>query len=355
MVVLGSSMANAQTPAPAAPPPPPENVVPAAATLAAAPQAKISNGVVSAVVLLPTGANPFYRGTRFDHGGIVASLTYKGLEYYGLWFDATATNVRDYVFHEGKIVTSLNTGIMGPAEAFDVNEPPGWAEAGPDGRFLKIGVGMLRKPADGANYSSFRLYEVADPGRWTATPSRDAVAFTHTLSDTATGYGYIYRKTIRLVPGKPQMRIEHSLTNTGSKALATTMFNHNFLTLGGAPAREGFTVRVPYAIKSARPPKADAARIEGDKVVYLRSLVDGEAVSTALDGFGPTAADNLITVTSPSGAGYSVQGDQPLASAALWSIRSNVSAEPFVTLKAEPGQTVSWSSTYTYVAAAGGR
>lgn len=344
------SMASAQNPAATpAPAPPPENLRSAAEALAAAPKAIIGNGVLRAVLLLPEQPGSFYRGTRFDRGGIVASLTWGEQEYYGLWFDKTASNVRDFIFHAEGVIAGPNTAIVGPAEAFDPGGPASWASAAPGAGFLKIGVGILRKPTDGAGYSSFRTYEVIDPGVWRVRAFKDRVEFEHRLSDAATGYGYTYRKTIRLLPGRPKMRIEHSLTNTGAQPLTTTMFNHNFLTLGGAPAREGFTLETPYEIRSSRPPRAEAAVIEGRKVRYLRPIPDGQSVTAAIEGFGPTAADNRFTVTAPDGAGYSVEGDRPLAQLALWSIRTNVSVEPFVAIAARPGETTTWNSTYTYL------
>ncbi len=38
------------------------------------------------------------------------------------------------------------------------------------------------------------------------------------LPDT-NGYAYVYRKTVRLAKGKPVMVLEHSLKNTGRKAI----------------------------------------------------------------------------------------------------------------------------------------
>ena len=41
------------------------------------PQATISNGSVTAKLMLPDPEKGSYRGTRFDWSGIIASLTYK--------------------------------------------------------------------------------------------------------------------------------------------------------------------------------------------------------------------------------------------------------------------------------------
>ena len=58
----------------------------------------------------------------------------------------------------------------------------GYDEAKPGGTFLKIGVGILRKPDD-APYSAYRLYEIVDGGKWSVKKSKDAVEFTQELHD----------------------------------------------------------------------------------------------------------------------------------------------------------------------------
>jgi hypothetical protein len=347
LVVAGVPMSAAGQPAP------PTDMVSAQEALAAAPKVEITNGAIRATVLSPDPNRGFYRGTRFDWSGVISSLTYRGQEYYGLWFAKTAPNVRDFVFHEGEIVAGPNTATVGPAEAFDPDEAPGFKDAPPGGTFLKIGVGLLRKPADGAPYSSYRPYEFADGGTWKTTAAQDRVEFTHTLPKGEAGWGYVYRKTVRLGPGEAQMRIEHSLTNTGSRPLATTTFNHNFLTFGGEPTGPGLTVETPFALTPARPPRGDAAAISGNRLVYGRGLADRETMFAQLAGFGATAEDHRVRVTNAAGAGFTVTGDRPLSGFTVWSIRPTVSPEPFITLSAQPGETVTWTHTYTYAAPPG--
>lgn len=335
------------------PPAPPVDMVSSAAMLAAAPKARISNGVLRATILLPDPERGFYRGTRFDWSGVVASLTLGRQEFYGLWFDKVAPNVRDYVFHEGEVVRGPNTATLGPAEAFDPAEHPSFTAAAPGAGFLKIGVGILRKPTDGQPYSSYRTYEFVEPGVWTSRVLRDRVEFSHTLANAETGYGYVYRKVVRLAPGQPRMVIEHSLRNTGARPIATTTFNHNFVTFGGAPTGAGLSLETAFKPQALRPARGGAARIERQKVAYTRALPDGEVYSISLGGFGATAADNRFKVASATGASVTAAGDTPLSSFALWSIRPTVAAEPFVSLSAAPGETVRWSYTYTYAAPRG--
>ena len=51
------------------------------------PQADITNGVLKAKLYLPDTEQGYYRATRFDWAGVVASLEYKGHNFFGQWFD----------------------------------------------------------------------------------------------------------------------------------------------------------------------------------------------------------------------------------------------------------------------------
>jgi hypothetical protein len=68
--------------------PPPASSEPVGALLATAPAIIISNGKITARVARIDAARGFYNGTRFDQAGAVTSLTLKGREFYGPWFDA---------------------------------------------------------------------------------------------------------------------------------------------------------------------------------------------------------------------------------------------------------------------------
>src|SRR6201996_2299335 len=68
------------------------------------PQAKISNGQITAKVYLPDAKNGYYRSTRFDWSGAIYSLRYKGHDFYGPWFDQVDPTVINWVYQGSKIV-----------------------------------------------------------------------------------------------------------------------------------------------------------------------------------------------------------------------------------------------------------
>src|SRR5262245_44635251 len=214
------------------------------------PTSEITNGQIRALVYLPDAKNGYYPATRFDWSGVLYSLQYKGHEYYGRGFQKIDRTVDDFVYRGPDIVARPCTAIVGPVDEF---APLGWEEAKAGGIFVKIGVGVLRKP-DESKYDNYRLYEIVDSGKWTSKKGRGSIEFIQEVTDSSSGYGYIYRKAVRLVDGKPEMVLEHSLTNTGTRAIRTSVYNHNFLVLGGRPLGPGLVITVPFQIHTERPP-----------------------------------------------------------------------------------------------------
>jgi len=310
------------------------------------PEAQISNGQIRVRLYLPDAERGFYRSTRFDWSGMIASLEYQGHQYYGPWFTKSDPAVRDFVYKGADIIVSGQSGAMGPAEEFPGAQ--GYTTAKPGETFVKIGVGVLRKPDD-SNYSPYNAYEIVDSGKWSVKPQKDSVEFVQDVSDPKSGYGYVYTKTVRLTPGRPELVIEHSLRNTGRPPLQTKQYNHNFLTLDRATTGADFVISFPFQVQSPKPPEPKLAEIRGNQIVYLKTLEGEERVSCNIQGFGKEPKDYDVRVDNRrTGAGVRVTADRALSSMALWSIRSVISVEPFVDLPTEPGQTSTWKYTYTY-------
>ena len=312
------------------------------------PQAEITNGELRAKIYLPNARQGYYRGTRFDWSGVIAALEYKGHNYYGPWFSRIDSRVHDYQYEGGEIVASTCSGTLGPVDEFQTNHSAlGFDEAKVGGTFIKIGVGVLRK--DSGEYDFVKQYEIVDAGKWTVKTHRDSVEFTQELTDPTTGYGYIYRKTVRLVAGKPEMVLEHSLKNTGRRVIHTRVYNHNFLVLDHQPPGPDFSLTLPFQIHSPQPPNKDLAEIRGNQFVYLQTLANRDVVFAPLSGFSESPQDNEIRIENRRvGAGMLIRGNRPLSYMNLWSIRSVLAVEPFIAMTIEPGSEFNWEVSYQY-------
>jgi hypothetical protein len=320
----------------------------------ASPAGQISNGLVSVSFYLPDAEKGFYRGTRFDWSGIIYSLRYKGEEYYGSWYTRIDKSIHNNVQRvgpdgKGEVVTGIASSGLGPAEEFLTSDKAlGFDDAKPGETFLKIGVGVLRR-TDDKPYDRYRDYEIVDGGKWTTKILDDKVVFTQTLSNPESGYGYIYTKTVFLIPGKPMMRIEHQLLNTGVKTLASSVYDHNFFVTNNHHTGPDYVITTPYQMKISKTQGPDLFRIDGNRLLFSKLLSPMEMVVTWIAGFEPVAKDYSFRVENiRTGTGYSVQGDKPLAQIMLWAIFTNISLEAFIDLHAGQGKEERWAYEYTY-------
>ena len=302
-------------------------------TAADFPQAEISNARVRAKLYLPDAQNGYYRGTRFDWSGVISSLECEGHSYFGKWFE--------------RYDPKLHDAITGPVEEFFTNGAGlGYDEAKAGETFVKIGVGVLRKPNE-PRYSSFNTYEIVDSGKWNVKKGTDWIEFTHQLADK-TGYAYTYRKRVQLPKGEAQLVLEHSLKNTGRNPIATHTYNHNFFMLDDQPSGPDFVVKFPFNLRSTLDLKG-LAEVRGKELVYLQELQKGQSVFTNLEGHGMSAQDYDIRVENlKTGAGVRQTGDRPLSKVVFWSIRSNVSPEPYIEMKIDPGKEEKWRIQYEF-------
>lgn len=300
------------------------------------PQAEIANSRIRATLYLPDAQSGYYRGTRFDWSGVIASLEWSGHSYFGKWFER----------HDPKI----HDAITGPVDEFLTNDAGlGYDEAKPGESFVRIGVGAVRKP-DEPRYRRFETYEIVDSGKWTVEKGTDWIEFVHELRDTA-GYAYAYRKKIRLV--KDTLVLEHRLKNVGQKAIRTSVYNHNFYMLDGQPAGPDFVVRFPFAPRAARPLNA-VAETRGNDIVFLQELQPKQTVFTEVEGFGASARDHDIRVENrKTGAGVRQIGDRPISKLLFWSARTTVCPEAYIDLSVAPGKESSWRIVYEFYKAPG--
>ena len=299
------------------------------------PEAQISNGQIKAKLYLPDAQKGYYQATRFDWSGVISSLEYQGHNYFGVWFPKYDPKIHD--------------AITGPVEEFRTGESGlGYEEAKVGDTFIRIGVGLLKKPEE-PRFQQFKTYDIVDNGKWTVHTKPDSVEFIHEVTDKSSGYGYHYRKVVKLEKGKPQMTIEHSLKNTGTKPIETNVYNHGFFVIDGQPSGPDFSVTFPFEPQATQDLHG-LAETRGKTLTYLKELeAPRQSVFTEVKGYSEKVSDFDIRIENKKvGAGVRIQADKPLWKINFWSIRSTVCPEPFVNMKIEPGKTSTWKLTYDF-------
>jgi hypothetical protein len=299
------------------------------------PQAEISNGLIRAKLYLPDAADGYYRATRFDWSGVIASLEFQGHSYFGVWFRRYDPKIHD--------------AITGPVEEYRTGgvSALGYEEAKPGENFVRIGVGLVKKPEEAA-YQQFKTYDIADNGKWAVKTAAASVEFIQELADPVSGYAYVYRKVVRLAKNEPRLIIEHHLKNTGKKVIETNVYNHGFFVIDNQPSGPDFTVKFPFDLKAASSLNG-WAEVTGKELHYLKELPAGPQVHSELTGFGDSARDYDFRVENrKTGAGVHVTGDHPLWKIDFWSPRATICPEAYIEMKIEPGKESQWNLTYDF-------
>ena len=306
----------------------------AAPAYAQFPSADFHNEVIAAKVWLPDAEKGYYRGTRFDWSGAISSLKFAGHEYFGEWQTSDDPYLHDH--------------ITGPVEEYGTEvKGLGYDEAKSGGTFLRIGVGICEKP-DEEDYRWTKSYRVKDPGKWTIRKGASWIEMEQEALDDSSGYGYRLTKRLTLTPGKPELVIDHALTNLGRETIDTEVYNHNFFVIDKQPTGPDFSVEFPFQATADRDLEGYAS-VEGRRILYTKTIPEGESIIALISGFGEGAADHAFVIENRAvKAGVRMRGDKPLSKVQFWSPHTTLCPETFIRLHLEPGQSERWTLRYEF-------
>ncbi|MCW3090067.1 MAG: hypothetical protein JWP81_1136, partial [Ferruginibacter sp.] len=259
-------------------------------------------------------------------------LEYKGHSYFGQWFD--------------KYTPTSHDAIMGPVEDF---APVGYDEAKVGEGFLKIGIGIVSKPKE-PKYFFVNPYPIINPGIWKVKKKTNQVEFVQKLDDKE--YSYQYKKTVQLVKGKPEMVLLHTLKNTGKRTIETEVYDHNFFVLDKQLVGIGYIVKFPYQVTGEARGSGEFGKIQDKEIIFTKDLAKNDHLQyLALRGFSTSAKDYDFSVENHNtGAAVRVTSDQPVSRFAFWSAHVTICPEPYINIKVNPGEEISWKIFYDFYA-----
>jgi hypothetical protein len=293
---------------------------------------RLSDGRMQMFVAVP-GATGTYCGTRFSWAGIISEVTCGEHHLFGPW-------------QPGPLPLDAHDNVSGTAGEFGMGiagmpPPLGFDEAAPGGCFVKIGVGVLRRP-DAQPYKFSRAYELVDAPAWEVTGDNRRVEMRQRLAFS--GFGYDYTHTVELLPGGDGFVTRHRLTNTGDNPIDQCHYSHNFFVLDRQPVGPDYEVDFPFTPDPAFGAES-AAFVDGRCLGFRRPLQN--AVFAMLTGFSGGVADNRVSVRNRrTGLAVTVTGDRPIVRYHFFAAPGAVCPEPFVEIHAAPGETIAWEHRY---------
>ena len=296
-----------------------------------------------------------YRRTRFDWSGFVTQVTLDGRHTFCV--------PEDYDPQKG-------TGGIGLCGEFGNEKAIGYAEAAAGELFPKLGIGLLRKP-DNDTYKFMRDHEIVTP--FPIRIEQDETQTTFTVEPVeCNGYAIRTRKTLRAEGNR--LEISEQLENVGTKAIHTEEYYHNFIGIDGLPLGPDYRLRFPYEWKPEKIAEMYRSFLPGvlksitpgfvldfllrrmmdDRVLVLegKEVTFNEKPQKAFygrsSGFFKTEQPQWEIAQSASGVSLKEYDDFSPLRVAIWGTAHVVSAEVFIDLQANPGETLSWSRSYEF-------
>jgi hypothetical protein len=295
------------------------------------PKLELENSEISVSIYLPDPVHGYYRGARFDWSGMIEHVDTRHHRFY-----APLHTTHDPLRHDC---------VCGPAEEFAMSDPMGFDEAAPGESFLKVGVGLLKKNDD-SEYVFNGDYDIIRAGDWDIEYGPHRVDFFQDVVGER-GWAYRYLKTIRLVPGTPELIIAHRLENSGTKNINIDNYNHNFSLIDGLPygpdyrVEFPFTTTIPIGIN-------ERAWFRGNAIEVPKPLGDSSLWIPLFEGDGRADYNHAVVEHVPSGAAVEFTGDAPVTRMVFWAMERAACPEPFIRVQLAPGQPKEWSSTYQF-------
>lgn len=292
----------------------------------------LANGELELAVAVP-GAAGTYCGTRFSWAGVITDINWRGYHLFGPW-------------QPGPVPLDLHDNVSGTAGEFGMGmagmpPPLGFDAAAPGEGFVKIGVGVLRRP-DAQPYQFDGAYELVEAPAWQVEGGADRMEMRQRLEFG--GFGYDYTHTIELIPGASAFVTRHRLTNTGGKPIRQTHYSHNLLILDWQPVGPDCEIIFPFTPGPALGDDSDAV-LQGNRLGFRRPLQ--KAVFAMLTGFAGGVADNQVTVRNRrTGLAVRVTGDRPIVRYHFFATPGAVCPELFVEINAAPGEMIGWEHRY---------
>ncbi len=255
-------------------------------------------------------------GPRFDRTAVVRSVSLDGVEFLGPWGLPDEFGL-------------YSDGVLG------------YEQAAVGEGFIKIGVGRLIRDTE-AGYHFAHPFPV-DRVFPIEVTAGDEVLTVVQQSEGEGPWQYRYVKSYRLT-GSHGLEIHYKLSNTGSPAWTFEHYNHHWFRVADVLVGPSYRVvtgfELPIAPTSLQP-GAFSLEIPGP-------LAPGEAHYYASELAEVTAHTNHFELQVSGTAAVRYQGSFSPRRFAVYADADGLCPEVFFRAALEPGETVSWFSTYRF-------
>ncbi len=287
----------------------------------------LSTSRLSVEVALP--GEPPNTTFRFDRAGFITSVLLDGAHQF-------CTREPDNLSHPC-------SGGVGLCSEFKMDAAAREAPIG--GRFIKPGVGLLTKTEE-SDYIFYKQYEAElFPITWEA--GSDMVTFTTAPLACA---GYALRQVKRLQVQDTTLTMTMLLENTGEREVELSEYCHNFVSIDALPLGPGY--RLAFTRIKPQDGKLSPERngtFTAGRNIFSFAAYNASAAMAYLrqDDILPGAPFSweLTHTASPASIRETVSFKPDTV--AIWAVDHIISPEVFTRLRLRPGESASWTRTWT--------
>lgn len=287
----------------------------------------LSNGILTVEIAEPGS----YGGTRFDWSGFITQVTLEAGKH-------TFCVPESMISGQGSVGTGL-------CNEFGISRAIGYDEAAAGEWFPKPGVGLLQK-LDDTPYDFAGTYPLI-PFDIRVKSSGQAITYAVQPAECR-GYSMLLTKCISL--DCDRLNIRYTLENRGTKLLHTEEYIHNFVGIDGAPAGEGYELRLPGEVRVEAAESSFTAELlhtSGDRLSWKAEPVRPFYCRLA----GCENAEGGFfweLIHRQSRAGIRESGNFRAERMALWGERHVISPEVFADISILPRHSKDWSRSYQF-------
>ncbi len=272
-----------------------------------------------------------YQGSRFDRSGNITQVILDGKTT----FCTTEKSVNfDGRFHG-----------QGLYNEFGINIPVGYDDCKTGNTFLKIGVGLLTRTGDGP-YDFFASYPVK-PFDVEVGQGDNFIRF-NVKPEDCRGYAVNMVKTITLEDNS--VHIDYLLQNTGTRAICTNEYCHNFISFNHLNIDEHYSLNTSGII----PGLSDM--IEAVNPESACSIGNGQlsfnftpAKDIFFSPFALFSGPGMWELTHRNfGTAVCEQTDFTPIIMNVWGTKHVLSPELFVDINISPGHSQKWRRTFKF-------
>jgi hypothetical protein len=269
-----------------------------------------------------------YRHARFDWTGKIAQVSFQNIPLSSV--ERTDCENED-LFGKG----FYNEFGIDTALGFDDATVGGW--------FHKIGVGLLKK--DNNQYLFNKNYEIK-PAKFNSSTESNKITIS-CRSEAINGYSYVLKKEIELFDSS--FTIKYYLENTGVKDIITNEYAHNFIAKHNDSIGNKYVLKFPFPIK----PELFGETVNPEQKVTIGQQEIKFSGSHKEQFFfsNLSGTENVVAkwelINQKFKIGISETGSFQTKKVNLWGWKHVISPELFFNISIKPGQSTTWSRTYT--------